>query len=71
MAYFGTVPIYEGLENRLHRPQLDLEIVKEGSGFVVPQQTEKLDVKINLKHFVLMFQQRVKGPLLCEMFSWH
>lgn len=48
MAYFGTVPIYEGLDYRLHRPQLDLEILKEGSGLVVPQQTEKLDVKINL-----------------------
>lgn len=44
MAYFGTISICEDLYNRLHRAQLDLEILKEGRGFVVPQQTEKLDV---------------------------
>lgn len=48
MAYFGTISIYEGLCNRLHGPQLDLEILKEGRGFIVPQQAEKLNIKINL-----------------------
>lgn len=51
-SHFGTVSISEGLSNGLHRPQFDSEILKEGRRFIVPQQIEKLDVKINLQHFL-------------------